>query len=135
VSIVIGLLLGWLIQLSLAALAAKFLSLPLASVSWAPFAQAAGVAGAMILGFAVPPLFALKQVPAVRVLRQDTPVSSISGKIWAAFMLVAVWLLLWFGTGNAQLSLITAGDWVRRPVLADLQASAGLCRRGSRFAV
>ncbi|MFN5791046.1 MAG: ABC transporter permease, partial [Burkholderiales bacterium] len=111
VSIVIGLLLGWLIQLSLAALAAKFLSLPLASVSWAPFAQAAGVAGAMILGFAVPPLFALKQVPAVRVLRQDTPVSSISGKIWAAFMLVAVWLLLWFGTGNAQLSLITAGGF------------------------
>jgi len=111
VSILLGLVLGWLVQLSLAALAAKFLSLPLANVSWAPFLQAAGVAGAMILGFAVPPLSALKRVPAVRVLRQDTPVLSNSGKLWVALMLAAVWLLLWFGTGNAQLSLITAGGF------------------------
>lgn len=111
VSIVIGLALGWLIQLALAALAAKYLALPLAGVSLTPFVQGAGVAAAMILGFAVPPLFGLRKVPAVRVLRQDTPVFSVSGKLWAVLMLAAVWLLLWFGTGNAQLSLITAGGF------------------------
>ncbi len=111
VSIAIGLALGWLIQLGLAGLAAQYLALPLAGVSWAPFAQAAGVALAMILGFAVPPLIALKKVPAVRVLRQDAPVYSVSGKLWAVLMLVAVWLLLWLGTGNATLSLVTAGGF------------------------
>ncbi|WVN42528.1 FtsX-like permease family protein [beta proteobacterium MWH-UniP1] len=111
VSIAIGLVLGWLIQLSLAALAAKYLALPLAGVSFTPFVQAAGVAAAMVLGFAVPPLFGLKKVPAVRVLRQDTAVFSVSGKLWAVVMLAAVWLLLWLGTGNAQLSLITAGGF------------------------
>ncbi len=110
-SILIGLALGWLVQLSLAALASKYLALPLAAVSWLPLLQASGVAMAMVLGFAVPPLFALKRVPAVRVLRQDTGVSSVSGRLWAGLMLVAVWLLLWLGTGNAQLSLITAGGF------------------------
>ena len=110
-SIVIGLVLGWLIQMSLAALAAKYLALPLAGVSLKPFIQASGVAAAMVLGFAVPPLFGLKKVPAVRVLRQDAAVFSVSGKLWAIVMLAAVWLLLWFGTGNAQLSLITAAGF------------------------
>lgn len=110
-SITIGLVLGWFIQLSLATLASQYLALPLAGVSWIPFAQAAGVAAAMVLGFAVPPLFGLKKVPAVRVLRQDTPVFSVSGKLWSIVMLAAVWLLLWLGTGNAKLSLITAGGF------------------------
>ncbi len=110
-SIVIGLALGWLIQMGLAAWASKYISLPLAGVSLAPFAQACGVALAMVAGFAVPPLMALKKVPAVRVLRQDTPVYSVSGKAWALLMLAAVWLLLWLGTGNATLSLVTAGGF------------------------
>ena len=110
-AIAVGMALGWAIQLVLAELAAAFLRLPLASVSWIPFAQAAGVAAAMVLGFAVPPLQALKQVPAVRVLRQDAPSASVSGKLWALAMFAAVWLVLWLGTGNAQLAAITAGGF------------------------
>lgn len=110
-AVALGMALGWLIQLSLAALASQYLNLPLASVSVTPFIQAAGVAMAMVLGFAVPPLASLRQVPAVRVLRQDTPVGSMSGKLWAMAMLVAVWAVLWFGTGNAQLAAITAGGF------------------------
>ena len=110
-AVAFGMALGWLIQLSLAALASQYLNLPLASVSVTPFIQAAGVAMAMVLGFAVPPLASLRQVPAVRVLRQDTPVGSMSGKLWAMAMLVAVWAVLWFGTGNAQLAAITAGGF------------------------
>jgi putative ABC transport system permease protein len=111
VSILIGLSIGWFVQGSLARLAAAYLALPLGGVSLTPLFQASGVALAMILGFAVPPLFGLKKVPAVRVLRQDTPVFSVSGKLWTVVMLAAVWLLLWLGTGNAQLSLITAGGF------------------------
>jgi putative ABC transport system permease protein len=111
VSIAIGLALGWLIQMGLAAWASKYISLPLAGVSLTPFAQALGVALAMVAGFAVPPLMALKKVPAVRVLRQDTPVFSISGRLWALLMLLAVWVLLWLGTGNAALSVVTAGGF------------------------
>jgi putative ABC transport system permease protein len=116
-SIAIGLALGWLIQMGLASLASKYISLPLAGASIAPFAQACGVALAMVAGFAVPPLMALKKVPAVRVLRQDTPVYSVSGKLWAVLMLVAVWLLLWLGTGNATLSLVTAGGFAVAGIL------------------
>jgi putative ABC transport system permease protein len=116
-SIAIGLAGGWLIQMALAALASKYIALPLAGVSLAPFAQAAGVALAMVAGFAVPPLMALRKVPAVRVLRQDTPVYSVSGKLWAVLMLAAVWLLLWLGTGNAALSLVTAGGFAIAGVL------------------
>jgi len=111
VAILLGLLLGWLVQLFLAHLAAGYLALPLGGVSWRPFAQAAGVAVAMIMGFAVPPLFSLRHVPAVRVLRQDTPVYSVSGRLWAVLMLAAVWLLLWLGTGDARLSLVTAAGF------------------------
>lgn len=110
-SIALGLALGWAVQALLAKLAAQFFALPLGSVSWLPFVQACGVALAMVLGFAVPPLFGLKKVPAVRVLREDIAVVPISGKIWTGLMLIAVWLLLWFGTGNAQLSAITAGGF------------------------
>ncbi len=117
ISILIGLSLGWFVQSSLAKLASAYLSLPLGGVSLTPLLQASGVALAMILGFAVPPLFGLKKVPAVRVLRQDTPVFSVSGKLWVVVMLGAVWLLLWFGTGNAQLSLITAGGFGLAAVL------------------
>jgi len=117
VSIVLGLGLGWLVQSGLAALASVVLALPLSGVSWIPFLQAAGVAAAMVLGFAVPPLFSLKKVPAVRVLRQDAPVVSVSGRLWAVLMIAAVWLLLWLGTGNAKVSAVTAGGF----------ALAGLC--------
>ncbi len=110
-AVALGMALGWLIQLSLAALASQYLNLPLASVSMTPFIQAAGVAVAMVLGFAVPPLMGLRQVPAVRVLRHDTAAGSVSGKLWAIAMLAAVWAVLWFGTGNTQLAAITAGGF------------------------
>ena len=111
-SVLIGLGLGWLVQAWLAAIASTYLSLPLANVSWIPLAQAAGVATAMVLGFAVPPLIVLRKVPAVRVLRQDMPVYSLSGKLWVVLMLLAVWLLLWLGTGNITLSIVTAMGFV-----------------------
>lgn len=107
-SIVIGLALGWLMQSVLAGLAAKLLSIPLGGVSLTPLAQAAGVAGAMVLGFAVPPLLGLRRVSAVRVLRQDSPAASASARLWMVLMIAAVWLLLWLGTGNATLSAVTA---------------------------
>ncbi len=108
VSILIGLGLGWLMQSVLAQLAAKLLSLPLGGVSLAPLAHAAGVAAAMVLGFAVPPLWSLRRVSAVRVLRQDSPAVSTSARLWMILMIAAVWLLLWLGTGNATLSAVTA---------------------------
>ena len=111
ISLALGLALGWMIQLSLAGLASKYLALPLGGLSYIPFVQAAGVALAMLLGFAVPPLFGLKRVPAVRVLRQDALSMPVSAKLWALFMLAAIWLLLWLGTGNAKLSAITAGGF------------------------
>jgi len=110
-SVMVGLLLGWAVQSVLASFAARYITLPLATMSWIPLAQAAGVAAAMVLGFAVPPLMGLRRVPAVRVLRQDTPVFSVSGRFWAFAMLVAVCVLLWLGTGNARLSMITAGGF------------------------
>jgi len=108
VSILVGLGLGWLMQSLLAGLAAKLLSLPLGGVSLTPLAQAAGVACAMVLGFAVPPLLGLRRVSAVRVLRQDSPAASVSARVWMVLMIGAVWLLLWLGTGNAMLSGVTA---------------------------
>lgn len=66
-----GLVLGFAIHLGLVVMVASLLDISLPASSWVPYAKAMATGSLILLGFAVPPLLALRRVPPVRVLRRD----------------------------------------------------------------
>jgi len=66
-----GCAIGFLCQYLLAALLAPIVSVSLPAPGWLPVLQGLIAGFVLLLGFALPPLFALKKVPTLRVLRRD----------------------------------------------------------------
>ena len=67
----IGCAIGFLCQYLLAALLAPIVSFNLPAPGWLPVLQGLITGFVLLLGFALPPLIALKKVPTLRVLRRD----------------------------------------------------------------
>ncbi len=67
----IGCTIGFLCQDLLAALLAPIVSASLPAPGWLPVLQGLIAGFVLLLGFALPPLIALKKVPTLRVLRRD----------------------------------------------------------------
>jgi len=67
----IGCAIGFLCQYLLAALLAPIVSVTLPAPGWLPVLQGLIAGFVLLLGFALPPLIALKKVPTLRVLRRD----------------------------------------------------------------
>jgi putative ABC transport system permease protein len=67
----IGCGIGFLCQYLLAALLAPIVSISLPAPGWLPVMQGLIAGFVLLLGFALPPLIALKKVPTLRVLRRD----------------------------------------------------------------
>ncbi len=67
----IGCAIGFLCQYLLAALLAPIVSVSLPGPGWLPVLQGLIAGFVLLLGFALPPLIALKKVPTLRVLRRD----------------------------------------------------------------
>ena len=67
----IGCAVGFVFQFVLAAVLAPLVSVTLPAPGLRPLAQGYGAGFVMLLGFALPPLIALKKVPTLRVLRRD----------------------------------------------------------------
>ena len=67
----IGCAIGFLCQYLLAALLAPIVSVSLPAPGWLPVLQGLIAGFVLLLGFALPPLIALKKVPTLRVLRRD----------------------------------------------------------------
>lgn len=101
VASVIGLVLGWFCHEVFVALLADLVSVALPAPGWRPFAIGVGVGVLLTLGFGLPSVLQLAQVPPLRVMRRDLGA------------LQPMSLLAWLaGIGSlTALLLMVARDW------------------------
>ena len=101
----VGCVLGLLTQLGIAQILDKLFLTILPAPSLKPLILGYATGIIMLLGFAMPPLLALKQVPPLRVLRKNISVASIKNwQLYLAVMLTMGVLLFW-QLSEAQLVL------------------------------
>src|SRR5690606_23913402 len=106
---VAGTMVGLLVQHGLVAVVAQFFDAPLPGVSWRPALQGLATGVLLLVGFALPPLAALRRVAPARVLRSQSTVAG-AGRAWPAYVLGALGflgLILWV-SGDFSLGLVIA---------------------------
>jgi putative ABC transport system permease protein len=108
----IGAVAGYVVHQALVVMAASWLDTTLPSASWRPLLQGQITGLLLLLGFALPPLSALRQVPPARVLRRDASITLVRrwfayGLGLAAFFLLIVWI-----SGDIRLSLVVAAGFL-----------------------
>jgi len=108
----LGLLLGWLIQFGLGFWLQQRLGLAIPPAGLLPALQGAGVGFCVLLAFALPPILALRRVPAARVLRRDIGGLETSAVLSALAGLGGLGALLWWKAGSASLGGIVLGGVV-----------------------
>ena len=98
---------GILLALGLQSLAggwlASALHVAIPAAGWRPALEGLGVGMTVLLAFGIPPVLALRRVPALRVLRRDLDVAEPSALAAAAVGLAGLALLLWWKAGSAVL--------------------------------
>ena len=117
----VGIALAWLLQMAVGAWLSNAMGVALPQPGmqavWAGFA----IGFTVLIAFAVPPILALRKVPALRVLRRDVPLTEPSA--WAVGLLGLAGLggLLWWKADSAALaSIILGGIGVTALVLAGI---------------
>lgn len=94
--------------------------------SLAPAAAAVATGMLLLLGFALPPLFALANVPPLRVLRRDLPRPRVSGVLAYACGIATIALLIGWQAREAQAAGIMLGGVAALLVAAGVLAFAFL---------
>lgn len=104
----IGALAGYAVHEGLVAVVATWLDTSLPQASWQPAIQGLVTGLLLLLGFALPPLAALRQVPPARVLRREASITF--ARRWpayclglATFFLLVVWI-----SGDMRLSIVVS---------------------------
>ena len=99
----VGGMLGWLIQAGLLTVLSDLLPVAPSSAGFQPFLLGFVTGGAMLIGFALPPVMRLKNVPPLRVLRRD--LLPIPGNAWMVygFAIGTVFFLIWRYTDDIRL--------------------------------
>jgi putative ABC transport system permease protein len=117
----IGVLAGLAIQAVVAGLLADVIGLAIPSPGLVPALQGFAVGFAVLLGFAIPPVLALRGVPALRVLRRDVGNAEPSAWLSAAAGLGGLAALVWWKAGSPELgSVVLIGILATLAVLAVL---------------
>lgn len=100
---VAGGLLGWLVQAGLLGLLAGLLPVAPSPTGIQPFLLGFVTGGLMLIGFALPPVLRLKNVPPLRVLRRD--LLPVPGNAWMVYGFAAgtLFFLIWRYTGDIRL--------------------------------
>lgn len=109
---VAGVLLGFIVQWGLAAWLSGFIAQPLPAPGWFPILSGSLTALLMLVGFALPVLWQLVQVPPVQVLQGHwhPPVPAGSMRLswqqhgWLITALLATGVLLWIQSGDVMLT-------------------------------
>ncbi len=106
----LGCLLGLLTQQVIAQLLDQLLLVRLPAPSARPLLLGYATGIVLLLGFAMPPLLALRRVPPLRVLRKDIATPPVSNGLLYLAVLLCMALLLYWQIGNVRLvSLVLAG--------------------------
>ena len=129
----IGLAIAFGLQWAVAAWLADALAMDLPGAGWAPVLEGFGVGLTVLLAFGLPPVLALRRVPALRVLRSDLDPTEPSA--WLVFGAGVAGLagLLWWKAGSAALgTALLAGIALTLAVLAALAWGLILLVRGLR---
>ncbi|MEE9492313.1 MAG: FtsX-like permease family protein [Gammaproteobacteria bacterium] len=101
----VGGLLGWLMQAGLLAVLSDLLPVAPSTTGIQPFLLGFVTGAAMLIGFALPPVMRLKNVPPLRVLRRD--LLPMPGNAWMVygFAIGTVFFLIWRYTDDIKLVL------------------------------
>lgn len=94
---------GWLLHHGLIYILAALLPQNLPSPGVMPLLLGALTGFVVLLGFALPPLLRLRQVPPLRVLRRELVPAPLSAWLVYGLALAAMVLLMWRYTGSARL--------------------------------
>jgi putative ABC transport system permease protein len=116
-----GIALAWLLQMAVGTWLANAMNVSLPQPGFQSIYAGFAIGFTVLIAFAVPPVLALRKVPALRVLRRDVPISEPSA--WAVGMLGLAGLgaLLWWKADSAVLgSLILGGIVMTTLVLAGI---------------
>ena len=125
-----GCVIGFLAQYAIAAFVAQFIGTVLPTPSPLPALQGMSVGMALLLGFALPPLLQLKNVPALRVLRRDLGAPSQSASLgWGLGLIVIGSLLVW-QAGSMKLGLVVLAGFAGAFALFGVMAYGSLLLAG-----
>ena len=116
----VGLLIGWFAQLALVNVMQGFIREDLPSIGLMPALQGLYAGFWLLFAFSLPPLQALRRVPAAQILRRDVPpfpMHSIAGYV-VAFLGFA--LLMWWIAGNVRYGFGLAAGFVIAAILFSL---------------
>lgn len=109
---VLGLLLGWVFHLVFVALLSDLVGVSLPGAGWQPVALGLGVGVMLTLGFGLPPVLQLAQVPPLRVLRRDLgQLRPLSTAVWALGGLALLGMLMVVAR-DARMGAIALGGFV-----------------------
>ena len=124
-----GCVLGFFAQFVIAAFVAQFVGTDMPAPSPLPAVQGILVGMALLLGFALPPLLQLKNVPALRVLRRELGAPGEGALLaWASGLAVIGALLVW-QAGSVRLGLVVLAGFA-----AAFALFGGIGYAGLRFA-
>jgi putative ABC transport system permease protein len=99
----LGVALAWGLQALGGHWLAEAMHVAVPPAGWRPALEAAAAGVTVLVAFGIPPVLALRRVPALRVLRKDVDVAEPSA--WAVTLvgLAGLGLLLWWKAGSAAL--------------------------------
>lgn len=100
---------AWLLQWAVGTWLSQAMGVALPGAGWQPALAGYAIGFTVLIAFAVPPVLALRKVPALRVLRRDVPINEPSA--WTVGLLGVSGLaaLLWWKAGSAMLGAIILG--------------------------
>ena len=138
---VLGVAAGWAVQALLASLLSSLLLSNLPAPSLLPALQGSAIGLTALLGFALPPLLALRRVPPARVLRRElgnAPARALPAVLLAAITIVA--LVAWqardlklalyvLGGGAIAVCALLLAAWLTVKLLAGMRARVGVSWR------
>lgn len=111
IAAVAGSLLGYAAQFVIAQFVAGLVGAQLPQPSFLPALQGFLIGLALLLGFALPPLMQLRNVPALRVIRRDLGLPGESALAGYAAGFITIGALLLWQAGEAKLGLIVLGGF------------------------
>jgi putative ABC transport system permease protein len=117
----IGIALAWLLQLAVGAWLSNAMGVVLPQPGLQPVWAGFAIGFTVLIAFAVPPILALRKVPALRVLRRDVPLTEPSAWVVGLLGLAGLGGLLWWKADSAALaSIILGGIGITASVLAGI---------------